>query len=140
MSYVKIWIHAVWTTKYKKPLLNREIRNDVFRHIKDQANKKGIYVDFINGHVDHVHCLISLNANQCVADVLEQVKGESSHWVNQKGFIKEKFVWQRKYYAVSISRLHMERVRDYIRNQEAHHTRQSLDDEIDELFPGAPKP
>lgn len=90
--------------------------------------------------IDHVHCLISLNANQCVADVLEQVKGESSHWVNQKGFIKEKFVWQRKYYAVSISRLHMERVRDYIRNQEAHHTRQSLDDEIDELFPGAPKP
>ena len=140
MSYVKLWIHAVWTTKNRKPYLNREIRNDVFRHIKNQGYKKGIHVDFINGYIDHVHCLISLNADQCVADVLEQLKGESSHWVNATKLTKEKFGWQKKYYAASISRSHVERVRDYIRNQESHHSRQSLDDEIDELFPGSPDP
>jgi len=118
--------------------LIRGIRNDVFRHIKNQAYKKGIHVDFINGYVDHVHCLISLKADQCVTDVLEQVKGESSHWLNEKELTKDKFGWQRKYYAISISRSHVERVNDYIRNQETHHSRQSLDDEIDELFPGAP--
>ncbi len=140
MSYIKLWIHAVWTTKNRKPYLTGEIRNDVFRHIKNQAYKKGIHVDFINGYIDHVHCLISLKTDQCIADVLEQIKGESSFWVNKTNLTEKKFGWQRKYYAISISRSHVERVRDYIRNQEAHHSRQSLDDEIDELFPGEDHP
>ncbi len=87
-----------------------------------------------------MHCLISLKAEQCVANVLEQIKGESSHWVNETKLTKERFGWQKKYYAASISRSHVERVRDYIRNQESHHSKQSLDDEIDELFPDAPPP
>ena len=138
MSYIKLWIHAVWTTKNRKPYLIREIRNDVFRHIKNQAYKKGIQIDFINGYIDHVHCLISLKADQSIADVMEQVKGESSYWINKEKLIKDKFGWQNKYYAASISKSHVERVRDYIRNQESHHSRQSLDDEIDEWFQGAP--
>ncbi len=140
MPYVKIWIHAVWTTKNRKPYLKKDIRNDVFEHISSHADDKGIYIDFINGYTDHVHCLLSLNANQCIADIMQQVKGESSFWINKTKLTDAKFGWQKKYYAASVSKSHVERVRDYIRNQEAHHSRQSLDEEIDELFPGQEEP
>ncbi|RLD39714.1 MAG: IS200/IS605 family transposase [Bacteroidetes bacterium] len=135
MSYIKIWIHAVWTTKNRVPYLKKKMRYKVFKHIKEYADSKGIYVDFINGHIDHVHCLISLNSNQCIADVMYIIKGESSFWINKMELTESKFGWQNKYYAASVSQSHVERVRNYIRNQEVHHRKTSLDEEIEEFFP-----
>nr|WP_051052925.1 transposase [Fulvivirga imtechensis] len=60
MPFLKIWIHTVWTTKYRVPFLSNEIRQTVFAHIKKNAKEKDIYIDFINGYTDHVHCLIGL--------------------------------------------------------------------------------
>ncbi len=138
MGYVKIWIHAVWTIKNRKNYLNDDIRYNIFKHIKSYAEEKGIYIDFINGYLDHVHCLLSLNADQNIADVMHLIKGESSFWVNKNGLTEERFTWQNDYYAASISKSHLERVRNYIRNQEIHHSSQALDDEVDELFSDSP--
>jgi REP element-mobilizing transposase RayT len=140
MPYIKIWIHAVWTTKNKAHFLKRKIRKDVFSHIKEYADTKGIYIDFVNGYVDHVHCLISLNAKQCIADVMQLIKGESSFWINKMKLTDTPFGWQNEYYAASISRSHVERVRKYIRNQEDHHRSSSLDEEIEDLFPDRKTP
>jgi REP element-mobilizing transposase RayT len=140
MPYTKIWIHAVWTTKNKKPYLRKAIRGDVFRHIKENAERKGIYIDYINGYVDHVHGLLSLNANQNIADAMSLIKGESSYWINKNGLTDRKFAWQNDYYAASISQSHVERVRGYIRSQEIHHSSQTLDGEIEELFPDQESP
>ena len=79
MGYVKIWIHAVWTTKNKVHFLNRSIRRKVFEHIKINAKDKGIHIDQVNGYVDHVHGLISLNANQSIGEVMHLIKGESAY-------------------------------------------------------------
>ena len=140
MGYVKIWIHAVWTTKNREHYLKKRIRQDLFEHIKFNANEKGICIDYINGYVDHVHALISLNADQNIADIMNLIKGESSYWINKSELTETKFAWQSNYYAASISKSHVERVRNYIRNQETHHSSQTLDDEIEELFPGSPRP
>ncbi len=140
MPYIKIWIHAVWTTKNREPYLKSDIRYDVFEHMRSYANDKGIYIDHINGYVDHVHALISLNADQNIAEIMNLIKGESSYWINKNELTENKFGWQNDYYAASISKSHLERVRSYIRNQEIHHCSQTLDDEIEELFPGTPQP
>jgi len=58
MGYLKIWIHLVWTTKNRVPILTYELRRDILNHIRENAEKKGIYIDFINGYLEHVHCLI----------------------------------------------------------------------------------
>jgi len=58
MPFVKIWIHAVWSTKNRVPFLDKEIRKSVIEHIKANAKKKHIYLDTINGQADHLHCLI----------------------------------------------------------------------------------
>ena len=129
MSYLKIWIHLVWTTKNRQPLLTNKIRKSVFKHIRENANKKGIYIDFINGYKEHVHCLISLGSEQNIDKVLMLLKGESSHWINKQKLCRQKFEWQNGYYAVSVSESVLNRVRAYIKNQEVHHKKRSFNDE-----------
>jgi len=133
MSYIKVWLHFVWSTKDRKPLLTNDIRQKIFRHIRENAHEKGIFIDFINGYSDHVHCLISLGAEQTLKQIMQLLKGESSHWINKNALCKEKFAWQDDYFVVSVSESVINNVRDYIKNQEAHHRQQSFDEEF-EIF------
>ena len=55
MPYLNIWIHFVWATKKRAPMLTKNIRQDVFKHIKDNGVMKNIHIDFVNGYVEHVH-------------------------------------------------------------------------------------
>jgi putative transposase len=129
MSYVKIWLHCVWGTKNRLPLLREEIRKDVHDHIKANSIDKGIYLDSINGHSDHIHCLISLNADQTLAHVVQLMKGESSFWINKNKLTESKFEWAVDYFAVSLSESHLPRVRNYIRTQEEHHRKMTWEEE-----------
>ena len=61
MSWVRIWVHLVFSTKNREPFLHKEIRKNVFQHIKQNGDKKEMYLDSVNGFSDHAHCLISLN-------------------------------------------------------------------------------
>ncbi len=60
MSFVKIWIHAVWATKKREKCLSHHVRSDVFKHIHENAIRKNIYMDCVGGYRDHVHCLFRL--------------------------------------------------------------------------------
>lgn len=121
MSFTKILIHAVWSTKYRKPLLNASARIQLFNQIRLYATSKNIHLLEVNGYTDHIHCLISLSADQNIAQVIQLLKGYSSYWANKHLGLPEKFGWQNEYFAVSISQSHLERVRNYIRKQESHH-------------------
>jgi putative transposase len=134
MGFGKIWINLVLNTKNWEPILTREIRRDIFRHIRENAENKGIYIDFINGHLEHVHCLISLGAGQNIDKILMLLKGESSNWINKNGLFKRKFEWQDEYFAVSVSESAVNRVRDYIKNQENHHKKKSFNEEYQEFI------
>lgn len=134
MGYVKIWVHLVWTTKSREPFLTKEIRRDIFSHIRENAEKKGIYIDFINGCLEHVHCLISLGSGQSIDKILMLLKGESSYWINKNKIIQRKFEWQDEYFAVSVSESAVNQVRDYIKNQEIHHKKKSFNDEYQEFI------
>ncbi len=133
MPFIKIWIHLVWATKKRSPLLTKDIRQLVFTHIRENAKTKNIHIDFVNGHIDHVHCLISLNPDQKIANIMQLLKGESSFWINKNNLCKEKFEWQSEYFAVSVSESGVNRVREYIKNQEAHHQKRTFQEEHDEF-------
>lgn len=117
MSHVRIWIHLVFSTKNREPLLKDSFRYELFRHIAANCSEKDIFLRSINGHVDHVHCLISLNKDQSISKVSQLIKGESSFWLNQQNFIPEKVSWQDDYFAVSVSESQVEVVVNYIKNQ-----------------------
>jgi len=133
MPYLNIWIHIVWATKGRRPFLTGDIRQKVFQHIRENAKTKNIYIDFINGYTEHVHCLVSLNADQSMAQITQLIKGESSFWINKNKLTKTKFGWQDEYYAVSVSLSALNTVREYIKNQESHHQHKTFDQEVDEF-------
>jgi putative transposase len=134
MPFIKAWIHVVWATKQRMPLLTNNIRTNIFAHIKENAITKGIYMDCVNGHIDHVHALISLGAEQSISKIVQLIKGESSFWINKHGLTKTKLEWQDDYFAVSVSESNLEVVRAYIKNQEIHHQKKTFLQEHDEFI------
>lgn len=135
MPFVKVYIHFVWSTKNRYPYLNtKEIRTKVWNHIRENAREKGIFIDFVNGYDDHCHCLVSLGVDQTIQKVMQMIKGESSYWINNQGLTKEKFEWQTEYFAVSVSESMIDKVRNYIKNQEVHHQKKTFQQEYDEFI------
>ena len=134
MAYVRIWVHAVWGTKEREPILDKESRYKLFEHIRENAQTKDIYIDFINGYTDHVHVLISLDAEQNIAKVMQLIKGEASHWANKNNIFKHKLNWADEYFAVSVSESMVDVVRNYIKNQEEHHKKKTFAEECEEFM------
>ncbi len=135
MPYVKVYIHFVWSTKNRVPFLTtKEVRQQTWQHIRENAVKKNIYVDFINGYTDHCHCLISLGIDQTISKVMQLIKGESSFWINKQGLCGGDFGWQDEYFGVSVSESMLDKVREYIKNQEEHHMRKTFQEEYDEFI------
>lgn len=112
----------------------REVRQTIFNHIRENAKEKGIYIDFINGYTDHVHCLVSLGIDQSMSRIMQLLKGESSFWINKNGICEEKFEWQDEYFAISVSESIVDRVRNYIKRQEEHHQKKTYAQEYNELI------
>lgn len=134
MPYTRVWIHFVWSTKDREPQLVESMRQKVFQHIKSNAKEKGIFMDCVNGHVDHAHCLVSLGTEQTISKVMQLIKGESAFWINKQNLIKNKFEWQDEYFAVSVSESNVEAVRKYILNQEEHHKKKTFLQEYNEFI------
>jgi len=134
MSFVRILVHTVWTTKNRIPYLNDTIREDVIQHIRQNAVIKKIYIDHINGEKEHIHALISLSKNQSIAEIMQYIKGESSFWINKQQITTGTFEWQDDYYGVSIGISQLEILREYIMNQVIHHRKTSFEDELDILI------
>ena len=90
----------------------------------------------INGYLDHLHALISLHPDQRVSDVAQALKGGSSFWANNvdKEIFNTKLKWAKRYYAASVSQSVMPSVRNYIRNQEAHHSKKTFKEECEEFM------
>ena len=134
MPFIKIYVHLVFTTKNSYPFLDTpEKRMRVWKHIKENSEDKGIYIDAVNGYSQHCHCLVSLGADQTIAKVAQLIKGESSFWINKNKITDEKFAWQSEYWAVSVSESIIPKVRNYIFRQEQHHTKTSYEEECKEF-------
>ena len=135
MSFAKVYIHLIWSTKNRLPHLeSKGLRSKVWNHIHENGKAKGIFIDHANGFTDHCHCLISLGRNQTIQKTVQLIKGESSFWINKNSMTKQKFEWQNEYFAVSVSPSKLEEARKYIRNQEEHHRKKTFTDEYEEFL------
>lgn len=133
-SYNRIWIHAVWSTKNRLPLIKPNIEKPIFSFISDQLKELGCPVRIINGMPDHIHCLFLQNPQKSMAEIIKQLKGSSSHYVNQNNMLSEKFAWQTGYAAFSVSESVVEKVYQYIDNQKQHHQKRTFQHEYEEFL------
>lgn len=130
-SFNKIWIHAVWSTKDWKHLILPKVEQEIHRLIRIQLIELGCFVNSINGMPDHVHCLFQLNPQKSIAEVIKQMKGSTSHTINQKELTTERFAWQTGYGAFSVSESGIDKVREYISNQKEHHIKKTFREEYE---------
>ena len=128
MSYLSLAIHCVWSTKNRVPFLkNKHDRYELYSHMRSYSISKGIFVDHIGGFTDHVHYLFFLKTGQTIDGVMNQIKGESSHWFSSMHY--GELQWQDGFFAVSVSPDRLKVVRRYIQKQEEHHEKCSFDQE-----------
>jgi putative transposase len=124
----------VFATKNREPLLTKNMRYNVYRHIAKNCSEKNIFLQAINGYDEHIHCLVSLGKDQSISKIAQLIKGESSFWINSNQMVDGKFYWQDDYFAVSVSESHVARVVSYIKNQEKHHSKMSFAQEANEFM------
>ncbi len=133
-SLTRIWIHAIWSTKDRFPYMKEEIRKEIINHLKEKYEELDCGIRIINGTENHLHTLFLLNQNRSIKGIIKNVKGETSHWINQKYFYKIKFAWQIGYGAFSVSESIVTDVENYIRNQKEHHKKMSFQEEWELLL------
>ncbi len=129
-SLTKIWIHLIFGTKNRFPMIDASFENKLYYNIKNLLEKYfESKVEIINGTADHIHILLLQNQNHSIAELTKNIKGNSSHWMNQNNFLKVKFAWQKGYGAFSVSESMVDEVRKYIENQKEHHKKISFAEE-----------
>ena len=128
MSHTKLLYHIVYGTKDRLPLIARELRPDLHRFLGGLVSDlHGTSLE-INGVADHVHVLARIKPVISISEFLSKFKSQSSGWANRK--TGNRFKWQAKYGAFTVSQSQVERVREYIRKQETHHSKISFEEEF----------
>jgi REP element-mobilizing transposase RayT len=112
-----VWIHAVFTTKNQQQIITLELEEVVYPFFYDEFQALDCKLKIVNGLSDHVHCLFLMNPKRSFSDVIKQIKGSSSHYINQHNLIFEKFAWQKGYAAFSVDDSSIDKVYKFIKNQ-----------------------
>ena len=120
-TFTQIHIQTVFTVQNKTCLIRQTWEEELYRYISGIIQRNGHKVLAINGMPDHLHVFFGMRPAQSLSDLMQDVKGDSSKWINQKKFVAGRFSWQEGYGAFSYSRSHIDRVIDYIKGQKDHH-------------------
>jgi len=130
-SLAQIYLHIIFSTKNRQPFLTDPIfRGRVHAYMAAICNNAGSPALLVGGHTDHVHILCRLGKTQCIANLIRDVKRDSTNWVKVERPALFEFHWQNGYGAFSISPGHVEQLKIYIANQEEHHKKESFQDEL----------
>ena len=132
-SYSRCWLHLIWETLRREPMLDKRAAAKASAILSEYSYEKGIYMKISFFNADHTHALIDLPTNLTIEQVVQLLKGSSSHWINQNRLIQGRFAWGRGYGAFSVSNSDVERVAAYIAGQEEHHRKRTFAQEY-ELF------
>jgi putative transposase len=133
-TYTQIHIHVIFAVKFRAGLIKNEWKNDLYKYITGIAQNNQHKILAINGMPDHIHILIGMRPNQSLSDLIQDIKGSSSKWINTQNFVKGKFEWQQGFGAFACSKSHVPKVISYIENQESHHSSASLVDEYKQVL------
>jgi REP element-mobilizing transposase RayT len=128
-----VFIHLVWATWDRLPTITPVIERRLYRNMQSVVVDLGCTVLALNGVENHTHLFVSVPSTIEIAHLMKQVKGVSSHFVNQTLRPPAPFRWQGGYGAFSVSRWDVEMIIGYIQRQKEHHRRAELRQELEEI-------
>lgn len=133
-TYTQIHIHAVFVVKYRAGTILNEWKEELYKYITGIIQSHNHKLLIINGMPDHVHILFGMRPTQSLSDLMQDIKGSSSKWINENRLTKYHFEWQQGYGAFSYSWSELQNVITYIQNQEIHHKTKTFQKEYTDLL------
>jgi putative transposase len=130
-SLVNTYLHFIWGTWDRLPLITHENEGQIYRSIIDRCNLFKCPVLALGGVADHVHLLVRYPATISIADFIQGVKGSTSHLMTHRMATDEFFKWQGSYAVYSVSQADVPRIRKYIEHQKEHHIRNEIDPSLE---------
>ena len=128
-TFSQIYIQIVFAVKGRENIIAKQWKEELNKYISGIITNKGQKSIIVNGTSDHVHIFIGLKPSMAIADLVRDIKNNSSNFINEKKFIKGKFAWQEGYGAFSYAHSQIENVYQYIANQEEHHKKKTFKEE-----------
>jgi REP element-mobilizing transposase RayT len=120
---------TVFAVSGRRSLITQNFKEELHKYITGIVRKKDQKLISINGMPDHLHILIGLRPAMALADLVRDIKSDSSDWINRKKLVRGKFAWQEGYGAFSYGHSQLDMIIRYIQNQEKHHRRRSFKNE-----------
>jgi len=133
-SFSKLYIHHVSAVKYRQALILPEFEDELYQYIIGIIKELNQIPIQVNGMPDNIHIAARLRPAMAPAVFVQKVKANSSKWINTNEFLPQKFAWQTGGATFSISRSHIGRVSNYIKNQKQHHRKAPFKEEYIKLL------
>jgi len=128
-TYSQIYIQTVFAVNGRLSIIRPEFKEELHKYITGIVRNNGQKLIAINSMTDHVHILIGLKPAMALADLIRDIKADSSNFINKKKWVRGKFSWQEGYGAFSYGHSQLDTIIRYIQNQEQHHRRRTFKDE-----------
>ena len=128
-TYSQIYIQTVFAVDGRLSLIRPEFKEELYKYMTGIVRNKKQKLLAINGMSDHVHILIGLKPAMALADLVRDIKADSSDFINRKKWIRGRFCWREGYGAFSYGHSQLGTIIRYIQNQEQHHRRRTFKDE-----------
>jgi putative transposase len=133
-TYTQIHIQTVFAVKFREALITPELKPQLFGYIGETIKSYGHKLLIVNGVHDHVHCFFGMRPTQSISDLMQEVKSNSSKWINDNRLLSSKFAWQEGFGAFSYAKSQCSNVITYIENQEIHHQKRTFREEYMDML------
>jgi putative transposase len=134
-TYTQLNIQFVFAVQNRASLITPKWEEELYKYITGIVQNNQHKMIAINGIPNHLHIVVGANnTTQSISNLMKVVKGESSEWINNKGFVRGRFSWQEGYGAFSYSKSQVDSVYKYVMNQKVHHQKQSFIEEYVQLL------
>ncbi len=133
-TYTQIHIQIVFSVQNRKNLIHKTWKDELYKYITGIIQNNGHKVLQINGTSDHIHIFIGMRPKQSLSDLVKDIKGRSSKWINSRGFLPNRFSWQEGFGGFSYAKSQVPTIIRYIQNQEIHHKKRSFTEEYLDLL------
>lgn len=133
-TYTQIHIQTVFAVKYREAVIEPDWKEELYKYMTGIIQNYDHKLLEINGMPDHVHVFFGMRPTQSLSKLMQQIKEDSTKWINSRGFVRHKFNWQEGYGAFSYSRSHVPAVCTYIEKQEEHHRKKTFLTEYRDLL------
>ena len=133
-TYTQLHIQLVFAVKYRAAMIEKEWKERLHQYITAIFQRNNQKMLQINSMPNHIHILFGLRPEQSISSLTQNVKSESTKWINRNRLSKSPFAWQEGYGAFSYSKSHVPAVIRYIQNQETHHRKESFLEEYKKML------